>query len=96
MECLYLIGSLLSTKTTAIKQEGNGVHVHRLPVTVSIHQLLQLSASLDPEEHLISILTLDLEIDVNSSVTTGLLVFFLCSRHRCFLLPVLIVNVRNG
>ena len=56
MECLYLIGSLLSTKTTAIKQEGNGVHIHRLPVTVSIHQLLQLSASLDPEEHLIPIL----------------------------------------
>jgi len=53
---LYLIGSLLSTKTTPIKQESNGVHVHRLPVTVSIHQLLELSASLDPKENLVSIL----------------------------------------
>jgi hypothetical protein len=51
-----LIGSLLSTKTTPIKQESNGVHVHRLPVTVSIHQLLELSASLDPKENLVSIL----------------------------------------
>jgi hypothetical protein len=51
-----LIWSLLSPKTTAIKQECNGVHFHRLPITVSIHELLQLCVSLDPEEHFIPIL----------------------------------------
>ena len=53
---IYLIGSLLSTKTTTIKQEGNGGHVHGLPVTVSVHELLQLDAPLDPKENLIPIL----------------------------------------
>lgn len=51
-----LIRSLLGPEATTIKQEGNRVEVHRLPITVSIHELLQLCASLDPEKHLIPIL----------------------------------------
>uniref|UniRef100_A0A2P2KFD7 Small ubiquitin-related modifier 1-like n=1 Tax=Rhizophora mucronata TaxID=61149 RepID=A0A2P2KFD7_RHIMU len=53
---LKLIGSLLCTKSTTIKEKGNGVELHRLTITVGIHELLQLSASLDPEENLIPIL----------------------------------------
>lgn len=46
--------SLLRRRT--IKQERNRVEIHRLPITVSIHELLQLCAFLDPEKHLISVL----------------------------------------
>lgn len=51
-----LIWSLLCSKATAVKQESNGVEIHRLSVTVCIHKLFQLSASLDPEENFIAIL----------------------------------------
>ncbi|RDX62872.1 hypothetical protein CR513_58756, partial [Mucuna pruriens] len=51
-----LIWSLLSSEATPIKQKGDRVEIHRLPVTVSIHELFQLSASLNPEENLIPIL----------------------------------------
>jgi len=53
---MHLIGGLLATKPAAIKQECNGIHVHRLAVTIGVHQLLQLGGPLDAEEHLISVL----------------------------------------
>lgn len=51
-----LIWSLLCSKATTIKKKCNGVKIHRLSVTVSIHKLFQLSASLDPEENFIPVL----------------------------------------
>lgn len=51
-----LIWSLLCSKATSIKQKSNGVQIHRLSVTVSIHELFQLGASLNPEENFIPIL----------------------------------------
>lgn len=55
---LNLIWSLFSTETTPIKQESDGVEIHRLTVTVSGHQLLQLSGPLDPKKDFISILSI--------------------------------------
>lgn len=53
---LKLVRGLLTTEPTTIKQESNGVEIHRLTVAVGVHQLLQLCGSLDPEEHLIAVL----------------------------------------
>nr|AFK37324.1 unknown [Medicago truncatula] len=78
---LQLIGSLFSTETTPIKEKSNGVEIHRLTITVSIHKLFQLSVPLDPEEHFITILTLDLEVDV--STTCFWLLVFLVVGSSC-------------
>jgi hypothetical protein len=51
-----LCRSLFSPETSAIKKEGNGLRVHRLSVTVGMHQLLQCGCALDPEEDFSTIL----------------------------------------
>ena len=71
-----LIRGLLGSQTTAIKQECNRVEFHRLSVAVSVHKLLQLGTSLDPEKHFIPILALDFEVDVGGLIG-GLLVLLL-------------------
>lgn len=52
----HLIRGLLAAKPAAIKQECNGIHVHRLAVAIGVHQLLQLGGPLYAKEHLIAIL----------------------------------------
>ena len=50
--CRRLFGS----KTSAIKVERDGMGIHRLAITISIHQLPQGGCALDLEENLTSIL----------------------------------------
>ena len=47
---------LLFLKATLVKKKSNEIEMHWLSVTVSIHELFQLSASRNPEENSISIL----------------------------------------
>jgi hypothetical protein len=51
-----LCRSLFSSKTSAIKEESDGMGIHRLAITISIHQLPQGGCALDSEENLTSIL----------------------------------------
>lgn len=53
---IYLIWSLFSSESAPVKQECNRVELHRLTITVRIHEFPQLGASFDPKEHLITIL----------------------------------------
>jgi hypothetical protein len=52
----HLVRGLLASEPTAVKQECDGIHINRLAVAVGVHQLLQLSGSLDAEENLVAIL----------------------------------------
>lgn len=51
-----LIWSLLYSETTTIKQKCDSVEINWLSVTISMHELLQLCVSLNPEKHFSSIL----------------------------------------
>lgn len=53
---IYLIRSLLGSKSASIKKKCNRVQFDRLPITVCSHELAQLGASFNPKEHLITIL----------------------------------------
>lgn len=56
MNYAHFIRCLLPTKSTSIKEKSNRLEIHRLSVTVCIHELFQLGAAFNSKEHFISIL----------------------------------------
>ena len=51
-----LCRSLFSSKTSAVEEKSDGMGIHRLAITISIHQFPQGGCALDSEENLASIL----------------------------------------
>lgn len=53
---LKLIRGLITPEPTTVEQKRDGIEIHRLAVTVGVHQLLELCGPLDAEENLVAIL----------------------------------------